>query len=147
MVSPVFLIAYPCFLVSTPVLGRSIHPEVFCKEGVLKKFAKFTRKHQCRRFFSNDVVGLGPATLLKKRLRHRCFPVVSAKNLRTPFFTKHLRWLLLMWISLPISPLNEVTLSDDFGVCCLTSLACVAINGFLLWRRVQNNFCFLQGLS
>ena len=37
---------------------------------------------------------LRPATLLKKRLWHRCFLVSFAKFLRTPFFTKHLRWLL-----------------------------------------------------
>ena len=38
---------------------------------------------------------LRPATLSKKRLWHRCFPVNFAKFLRTPFFTEHLRWLLL----------------------------------------------------
>ena len=37
-------------------------PEMFCKKGVLKR----------------------PATLLKKRLQHRCFPVKFAKLLRTP---------------------------------------------------------------
>ena len=37
-----------------------------------------------------------PATLLKKRLWHRCFPVNFVKFLRTPFFTEHLWWLLLM---------------------------------------------------
>ena len=36
-----------------------------------------------------------PATLLKKRLWHRCFPVNFAEFLRTPFFTEHLWWLLL----------------------------------------------------
>ena len=36
-----------------------------------------------------------PATLLKKRLWHRCFPVNFAKFLKTPFFTEHLWWLLL----------------------------------------------------
>ena len=40
------------------------------------------------------IVGLQP-TLLKKWLRHRCFPVNFAKFLRTPFLTEHLRWLLL----------------------------------------------------
>ena len=34
------------------------------------------------------------ATLLKKRLWHRCFPVSCAKFSRKPF-TEHLRWLLL----------------------------------------------------
>ena len=35
------------------------------------------------------------ATLLKKRLWQRCFPVNFAKFLRTPFLTEHLRWLFL----------------------------------------------------
>ena len=39
--------------------------------------------------------GLRPATLLKKRLWHRCFPVNLAKFLRTPFFIEDLWWLLL----------------------------------------------------
>ena len=38
---------------------------------------------------------LRPATLLKQRLSHRCFPVNFAKFLRIPFLTEHLRWLLL----------------------------------------------------
>ena len=42
---------------------------------------------------------LRPATLLKKRLCHRCFPVNFVKFLRTPFFTEHLWWLLLHWIN------------------------------------------------
>ena len=37
----------------------------------------------------------GRATLSKKRLWRRCFPLNFAKFLRTPFLTKHLRWLLL----------------------------------------------------
>ena len=36
-----------------------------------------------------------PSLSLKKRLCHRCFPANFAKFLRTPFFTKHLRWLRL----------------------------------------------------
>ena len=38
---------------------------------------------------------LRPATLLKKRLWHRCFPVNFAKFLKTPFLTEHFQWLLL----------------------------------------------------
>ena len=41
------------------------------------------------------IISLRPATLLKKRLWHRCFPVNFAKFLRTPFLTEHLWWLLL----------------------------------------------------
>ena len=34
----------------------------------------------------NKVASLSPATLLKKRLWHRCFPVNFSKFLRTPFY-------------------------------------------------------------
>ena len=54
---------------------RSSHRRCSVKKGVLKKFAKFTGKHLRQR----------PATLSKKRLWRRCFPVNFAKFLRTPF--------------------------------------------------------------
>ena len=60
-----------------------------------KNFAKFAGKHQCQSLFFSKVAGLRCATLLKKRLWHRCFPVNFVKLLRTPFFTEHLWWLLL----------------------------------------------------
>ena len=59
----------------------SSRPEVFCKKSVLKNFTKFTEEH------------LRPATLLKKRLWYRCFPLSLAKFLRIPFFIKHLCWI------------------------------------------------------
>ena len=40
--------------------------------------------------------GLMAATLLKKRLWHRCFPVNFVKFLRTPFLTERLWWLFLL---------------------------------------------------
>ena len=60
-------------------------PEVFYKKRVFKNFTKLTRKHLCQSLFFNKVPGLRPATLLKKRFRHRYFPVNFAKLLRTPF--------------------------------------------------------------
>ena len=69
--------------------------EVFCKKGVLRNFVKFTEKHLRQSLFFNKVAGLRPATLLKKRLWHRCFPVSFVKFLRTPFLAEHLRRLLL----------------------------------------------------
>ena len=39
---------------------------------------------------------LWPATLFKKRLWCKCFPVDFVKFLRIPFLTEHLRWLLLI---------------------------------------------------
>ena len=65
---------------------RSSRPEVFCRKGVLRKFAKFTGKHLCQSLF------------LKKRLwhRHRCFPLNFVKFLKTHFLKEHLWWLLLL---------------------------------------------------
>ena len=45
-----------------------------------------------------QALGLRPATLLRKRLWHGCFPVSFAKFLRTPFFTGHIGWLLLLLV-------------------------------------------------
>ena len=69
---------------------RSNRPEVFSEKGVIKNFTKFTGKHLCQILFF-----FRPATLLKKRLCHRCFPANFVKFSRTPFFIEHLRWLLL----------------------------------------------------
>ena len=54
-------------------------PKVFCKKDVHRK----TPVPES-------------ATLLKKRLWHRCFPVNFEKFLRTPFIIEHLWWLLLV---------------------------------------------------
>ena len=70
----------------TTTIGSS-RPEVFCKKGVLGNFTKFTGKHLWQSLFF--------ATLLKKRVWHRCFPVNFVKFLRTPFYKEHLWWLLL----------------------------------------------------
>ena len=56
---------------------RSSRPELFCKYGVPRNFVKLTGKHLCQSLFFNK--GLRPATLLKKRVWHRCFPVNFCK--------------------------------------------------------------------
>ena len=63
--------------------------------GVLRNFVKFTGKHLCQSLFFNKVAGLRAATLLKKRLWHRYFPVNLAKFLRTPFLQNTSGRLLL----------------------------------------------------
>ena len=72
-------------------LWRSSHPEVFCKKGDARNFVKSTEKHLCHSLF----FGLRPATLLKKGLWHRCFPVNFVKFLRILLHIEHLWWLLL----------------------------------------------------
>ena len=61
-------------------------PEVFCKKGVLKNLAKFKGKHLWQGLLFNKVAGPRPATILKKRFWHRCFPVSFAKFPKTPFY-------------------------------------------------------------
>ena len=63
----------------------------FCKKGVLRNLAKFTGKHLCQSLFFNKVGDFRPATLLKKRLWPKCFPVNT-------FFTEHL-WATVSIIS------------------------------------------------
>ena len=63
--------------------NRSSFPNVFCKKGDLRNFAKFIGKQ------------LQPANLSKKRLWYRCPSVNFVKLLRKPFFIEHFRWLLL----------------------------------------------------
>ena len=64
-------------------------------KNIFENFAKFTGKHLGQSFFFNKVAGLRPATLVKRRLWHRFFPVNFAKFLRTPFIIEHLWWQLL----------------------------------------------------
>ena len=67
-------------------INRSSHRRSSVRKGVLRNFVKFTGKHLYQSFFFNKVAaGLRPATLLKKRLWHRCFPLNFAKFLKTPF--------------------------------------------------------------
>ena len=66
-------------------IDRSCPQRCSLKKGVLRNFAKFWGKHLCQCLFFNKVAGLRPATLLKKRLWHRCFRVNFAKFPRTPF--------------------------------------------------------------
>ena len=66
-------------------LYRSSRPEMFCKK-VFLKVCKIHRKTCARVSFFNKVAGLRPATLLKKRLWHRCFFCEICKIFKTTFF-------------------------------------------------------------
>ena len=80
----------------------SSHHRCAVKIGVLRNSTKFTGKHLRQSLFFNKVSGLSPATLFKKRLCHRCFPVNLVKFLRTPFYIEQLWWLLFPCLSLYI---------------------------------------------
>ena len=53
--------------------SRNSSSQMIFKIGVLKTFVNFTGKHLCWSLF------------FKKRLQHRCFPVIFTKVLRAPF--------------------------------------------------------------
>ena len=54
------------------------------EKGALKNLTKFTGKHLCQSLFFNKVAGLRPATLSKKRLWYKYFPVNFAEFSRAP---------------------------------------------------------------
>ena len=70
-------------------------PKRFCIAGVFRNFLKLTGKHPCQNLFFSKVTVLSPATLLKRRLWHKFFPVNFSKFLRTPFLQNTSRRLLL----------------------------------------------------
>ena len=80
---------------SKTFISRSSRLEVFRKKGVLRNFAKFTGKHQCKSPFFNRVAGPRSAPLLKKRLWYRCFPVNFVEFLRRLFLQNTSRRLVL----------------------------------------------------
>ena len=93
--------SYKAIGIFNPMDHRSSHQRCFVRKGVLRNFAKFTGRHLCQSFFLrleglfSKVAGLRPATLLKKRLWHRCFRENFAKFLRTPFLQNTSGRLLL----------------------------------------------------
>ena len=50
------------------MIFRSSRPEVIYEKGAFRNFANFSGKRLCQSHFFNNVAGLRPATLLKKRL-------------------------------------------------------------------------------
>ena len=89
-----FAWSIPDFTLYSKAISKVRSSDLMCsiKKGVLKNFATFTEKHLCQILFFNKV---RPATLLKKRLWHRCFAVNFERFLKTPIFIEHLQWLLL----------------------------------------------------
>ena len=73
-----------------------------------KQPPEFPTKH--RYWFSDVFRGyrMRPATLLKKRLWLRCFPVNFAKFLRTPFLSEHLRTTASLFLVLHKKVVNSV---------------------------------------
>ena len=71
---------------------RATHNFIFC--STRQKYYFFCSENSIPIYISCGRC-CRPATLLKRRLWHRCFPMNLAKFLRTPFCIEHLWWLLL----------------------------------------------------
>ena len=74
-----------CKIQLPTVATEAVARKMFRKKVFFKFFSKFIGKHLCQSLLFNKNAGLRPATLLKKRLRHRCFPVNFTKFLKTSF--------------------------------------------------------------
>ena len=126
---------------------------MFCKKDVLINFTKFTGKHLCQSLFFNKVAALRPATLLKAKLWHRCFPVNFTKFLRTHFFIEHVRWLLLdmAWgnkIPVFIFEVNGTEINFEFKLSKSTKISRGSILVFW-WRLIftkSKKKCSSRGL-
>ena len=66
---------------------------MFCKNGVLKNFAKFTEKHLCYSLFINKIAGLRPATLLKRETLAEVFSCEFCEIFKNNIFMEQLWWL------------------------------------------------------
>ena len=66
---------------------------MFCKNGVLKNFAKFTEKHLCYSLFINKIAGLRPETLLKRETLAEVFACEFCEIFKNNFFMEQLWWL------------------------------------------------------
>ena len=79
------------------LIARSSRPDVSCKRGVLRNFAKLTRKHLRQRFFFNKVAGLSPqaCNFITKESLAQVFSYEFYEISKTPIFIEHLWWLLL----------------------------------------------------
>ena len=77
----------------TEIKLRTYAEAVVQRYSVKKVFLEISQNSQensCARVSFLIVVGLRAASLLRKRLYHRCFPVNFVKFVRTLFFTEHL---------------------------------------------------------
>ena len=89
------------------VIQKQKQPQRFFKIGVLKT-SQTSQENICVGVSFKKVAGLKLCKIVKKETPRQVFPVNFSKFLRTPLFTEHLRWLLLVIISLTPDSLHWV---------------------------------------
>ena len=83
--------------------SRSSHQRCSIKKAVLKKFCNIHRKIPVLESLFNRFACFKTCNVLKKTLRHRCFPVNIAKILRTFILMKICEQLLLSFLLLTVN--------------------------------------------
>ena len=78
------------------LLREAVFQRCFVKK-VLFEILQNSQENPCAKVSFSIKLQARPATLLKKRLWHRCFPVNFAKFQRTSCLIEHLRRLRLYW--------------------------------------------------
>ena len=106
-----------------PLQQNKHKPEVFFKKSRYQKFRKIHRNAPVPESLFNKIAWLRSATLLKRRLWHRCFPVNFAKFLRTLFSQSTSGRLLL-----PVQSLQAATWFNP----CKKQKRSVVTDGFRL---------------
>ena len=101
-------------MVKLNLLYRNSHQRCSLKKKFIKNFTKFKETRLCCRLFLNKDSGLRPATLSKKKLQQKCFPVSFVKFSKTLFLQNTSRWLLLFVIYLTVSFCKEDLLEPSF---------------------------------
>ena len=86
--------------------------DVYRCSSKLVTFRNNHRKTPVLESLFNKVAHLKACSFIKKRLQHRCFHVNIAKFLRTAFFIKHLRWLLLNKVKINVRRTRFILLPD-----------------------------------
>ena len=109
-------------------LIKSSLPELFCRYGVLKNFAKFTGKHLYQSHFFNKVAGLRPqvfscefSKILKNTLFYRT-PPAAAFDFKYTTGISNLKAVRILTHSVPVMPSYRNQLID---------LLCISIDWFL----------------
>ena len=94
----------------------------------------------CQSLFFNRVVGLRSATLLKKKLWHRCFPVNFAKFLRTPFVHKTSGQLLIWTTASETSNTKYLELIKRRSKVQEKNMSCKCALNFDQWKTFSENY-------
>ena len=98
--------------------------------------------------FFNKVAEMGSATLLKKTLRHRCFPVSLAKFLKTPVFIEHFYCLSLNPENISVKSLvdfkNQVYQTPHYFTVEATSISAPTLQlivNLMLISKIDTEMC------